>query len=90
MFRANKLYKNQYLQFKYFDATNEFEQFCLEYLDYIRSIDIPDICCDEDYVEDENKSPVTSNSIITSKIKQTIHVLEKKGEYTPNILKEIS
>ena len=91
----------------YFDATNEFIELCLEYLDYIRMIELPDIlrdnlcetcvansCEESRYLQsiDNENIEIESTHVdakITNKIKQTISFLEKKGENTPMIIKEI-
>lgn len=62
---------------------NEFVQFCLEHLDYIRMIELPNLIDNVSNLMDEPSTQITNN------IKKTICKLEKKGENTPVILKEI-
>ena len=87
----------------FFDASDEFKTMCVDYLDYIRMIDLPEILND-DLLENSCEEPLVTTDILeidvsnieiqspfcyTNEIKKTISILEEKGENTPVILREI-
>lgn len=84
----------------FFDASGEFKTICLEYLDFIRMIELPDILSDSIYENSHENSCEESSNIeinesnqsdgkITNEIKKTISLLEENGQHTPIIIKEI-
>jgi hypothetical protein len=70
-----------------FDNTDEFIAFCIEHLDYIRMIELPNLVRIPPRVQESSHS---GEDTITNNIKKTIYKLEKKGEYTPFIIEEIA
>lgn len=70
-----------------FDNTDEFIAFCLEHLDYIRMIELPNLVRIPPRVQESSHS---DEDTITNNIKKMISKLEKKGEYTPFIIEEIA
>lgn len=58
-----------------FDNTDEFIAFCLEHLDYIRMIELPNLVRIPPCVQESSHS---CEDTITNNIKKTIYKLEKK------------